>query len=188
VAAADLRGIGDLTPEIGRGDPRYARPHGDEESYAWASLILGSPLVGQRVTDLLALAKGLRAYPPLAGRPIVVAAQGKLTVPALLAAALDSEISQLYLAGGLVSFRSIVDTEFYRHTLANFVPSLLRHTDLPDIARSLAPRRVILAGTVDGADNTLDIEAVRKLHAGAGNLVIREKSAWDLTSLSGWSV
>ena len=125
VCAADLRGVGDMAPEIGPGDPNYMRPHRSEENYAWASLILGRPLLGQRVADILALVAGLRKHPALGGRPVVVAARGKMTVPAIFAAALDPNISELYLERGLVSFRSIVDTEIYDHSFANFVPDML---------------------------------------------------------------
>src|SRR5712692_703048 len=89
VCAADLRGVGDLAPEFGRGAPGYTRPHESEEDYAWASLILGRPLVGQRVADILALAAGLRKHPPVESRRVVVAARGKITVPAMFAASMD---------------------------------------------------------------------------------------------------
>jgi len=36
VCAADVRGVGDLAPEVGRGAAEYARSHADEENYAWA--------------------------------------------------------------------------------------------------------------------------------------------------------
>ena len=36
------------TAELSRGAARYARSHAEEENYAWASLILGRPLLGQR--------------------------------------------------------------------------------------------------------------------------------------------
>ena len=51
VCAPDLRGIGDLKPEYSPGAPSYTGEHEDEENYAWASLMLGRSLLGQRVTD-----------------------------------------------------------------------------------------------------------------------------------------
>ena len=60
VCVADLRGIGDLAPEVGRGAAEFARSHSGEEDYSWGSMILGKPLLGQRVTDILALAAALR--------------------------------------------------------------------------------------------------------------------------------
>ena len=61
VCAPDLRGIGDLKPEYSPGAPSYTGEHEDEENYAWASLMLGRSLLGQRVTDLLAVIEALSA-------------------------------------------------------------------------------------------------------------------------------
>ena len=175
VCVPDLRGVGDLAPEFGRGAARYARSHNEEEDYAWASLILGKPLLGQRVTDILAVVEALRNHRPR----VVIAAQGKMTIPAQFAAALDPGISALYLTGGLVSYRSIVDTEQYNHPFANFVPHLLRHTDLPDLVGSLAPRHVVLAGPVEAAGHPLDPAVVQKLYANASNAEVVAAAEWD---------
>lgn len=188
VCAADVRGIGDLTPEYGRGAAGYARDHNDEENYSWASLILGKPLVGQRVTDILALAAGLRDHPGLRGAPLRIAALGRLTVPAIFAAALDPGIQELYLAGGLVSYRSIIETEDFTASFGNFVPNLLTHTDLPQTVASLTPRRVCLAGAVDAAQKTLEPNAVRSIYATAeqkGILEVRPTPEWTVASLAG---
>jgi dienelactone hydrolase len=184
VCAADVRATGDLWPEFGRHHPRYARSHNDEENYAWAGMILGRPLAGQRVTDILALAAALRAHPPLQGRRLALAALGKMTVPALFAAALDPEISSLYLAGGLVSFQGVVETENHEHPFVNFVPDLLRHTDLPEVAASLAPRPVVLAGVVDARNRRVDADQVRRLHAGSSHVRVADEAKWDIASLS----
>ena len=166
VCAPDLRGIGDMTPEFGRGAERHARPHNSEEDYAWSSLILGKPLAGQRVTDILSIVRGLKARAPR----IILAARGILTVPAQFAAALEPAIDSLYLADGLISFRSIVETEIYKYPFGNFVPNLLAHTDLPELTASLAPRRVTLAGAIDGSGNRMSVEAVRAALSSASNI------------------
>jgi len=186
VCAPDIRGIGDMAPAVGRGAVGYARWHDAEENYAWGSLILGKPLLGQRVTDILAVVAALRKHPALAGRPIRIAALGKLTVPALLAATLDPAIQELYLAGGLTSYQDIVDTESYSHPFANFVPGILNHTDLPELAASLAPRRVHLAGPVDSKGMDAPVEKVRTIYASAiaaGNLTLTDKSEWNVETL-----
>jgi hypothetical protein len=185
VCAADVRGIGDLAPEFSSGAPAYAHFHQDGESYAWASLILGRPLVGQRVTDILSLVRSLRQ---IGGRrDVVVAALGEMTVPALFAAALEPPLSSLYLAGGLSSFASIVQTENYRHPFANFVPGILGHTDLPEILAQLAPRRVVVAGPVDGDGEPLNIEAARQVYKSSlagGHLKITEGADWSAAALA----
>ncbi len=183
VVVPDLRGIGDLSPEYSRGHAPRARGHQDEENYSWASVILGKPLAGQRTADILALAVALRGHAPLAGKPLILAASSRLTIPALFAAALDAKIAQVYLSGGLVSYRSIVEQEEYTTPFASFVPDILLHTDLPEIAASLAPRKVCLAGTIDAAGEHLAVEKVRALYAGA-HVEVRARAQWDEESLS----
>jgi len=135
VCAFDVRGIGDLSPELGRGNPYYARPHADEEAWAWASLILGRPLLGQRVADILSVAASLR------GRDrTVLAATGHTTVPATLATALDPKIDLLYTTGGLESWAALLNLPDYTEPLANFLPGILRRTDLPAVRTSLGVR------------------------------------------------
>lgn len=186
VCAADLRGIGDLAPELARGPAHYARSHADEEHWSWASLILGKPLLGQRVSDILAVVAALAGYPAARNKPIRLAARRGLTLPALCAAALEPGIEKLYLAGCLVGLRELVETENYNHSLANFVPGMLLEADLPEIAGLVAPRRIVLAGAVDGAGRTLPIGQTRARWS-APSVEILEGERWDEESLSGFA-
>jgi len=185
VCAADVRGIGDLTPEIGRGNPHYARSHADEDSFAWASLIFGRPLAGQRASDLLALAAALRSHLATKGHRLRLAANARLTAPALFAAALDPRIDEVYLADALLSYQDVVETEEYGAAFANFVPGILRHTDLPAVAASISPRRVILAGAINAAGDKVDLQQVRRIYASA-NVEVRPTAPWDEAALA-WS-
>jgi cephalosporin-C deacetylase-like acetyl esterase len=175
VCAPDLRGIGDLRPMVSEGAPGYAREHQTEDAYAWSSLILGRSLLGQRTTDIIALTRALAERYPQS--EIVVAARERLTVPALCAAAIESQIAKVYLSGHLVSWRSIVESQEYGHPFANFVPDVLRRTDLPQIARSIAPRMVIVAGAVDATGRTV-------LAAQSPYADYRERPGWDFASLT----
>jgi cephalosporin-C deacetylase-like acetyl esterase len=175
VCAADVRGVGDLEGPFGPGAAGYARSHQSEENYAWASLTLGRSLLGQRTTDILALARALvRAYPQAA---ISLAARDRMTVPALCAAALESRIAKLYLSRHLVSWRSVAEMENYSYPLASLIPDALRVTDLPQIARSIAPRSVIVAGALDATGRVLPPTE-------APYTDYREKPAWDFAALS----
>jgi hypothetical protein len=186
ICAADVRGVGALEPEFSPGMPGYARRHQDEENYGWASLILGRPLLGQRVSDVLALTAALRRHPALGGRPFRVAASQRLTVPAMCAAALDPNIDALYLAGGLVSLASVMETDSYSHPFSNFVPQFLGCTDLPELAAGLAPRRVTLAGAVDGRGFPLSQDEVRRAFP-AANVEITSEPEWTVARLAAWS-
>ena len=183
VCAVDVRGIGDLRPEFSAGAPGYEQSHQSEEDYAWSSLILGRPLIGQRVTDVLASARGLRSLAGFNGRHVAVAALGTMAIPALLASALEREIDRVYLAGGLSSYRNIIETESYRHSLADFIPGVLAHTDLPEIAATFAPRRVVIAGAVNAAGVSHTLEEARSIYAAA-----LRREGFELRGRAEWSV
>jgi hypothetical protein len=184
ICVPDLRGLGDLMPEMGPGNPRHARSHNDEEAYAWAGLMLGKPMLGQRVSDILSVVRAAKAHPALQSRTILLAAQGKLTVPAQCAAALSTNINRLFIAGGLTSFRSVVETENYGHAFSNFIPGLLEHTDLPEITAQSQARKIILAGMLDGAGRRLPGDEVRKLYERTHNLEVLDQATWNIDSLS----
>lgn len=177
--APDLRGIGDLRGEYPRGSVRHAADHANEEAYAWASLWLGRPVVGQRVTDILALVKALQNEAGLAENPILIAANGQLTVPALYAAAMDRAIAGLYLSSPLLSFRAVVESGEYRHPLSNFVPGQLKSVDLPQLTRSIAPRPVVLAGVVSGGGAPAPDEEVARVYGGERHVQVVPKSEWS---------
>jgi hypothetical protein len=108
-------------------------------------------------------------YHGVAGRPLVVAAQGKMTVPAQLAAALDTNYSVLYLSGGLLSLRNIVETEYYNHPFANFLPGVLRHTDLIGLP---GPKRVVLASLANAGGQTAAVDVVRTAYSKVANVEV----------------
>jgi dienelactone hydrolase len=179
VCVPDLRGVGDLRPALERGAAAYAEDRANEESWAWASLILGRPLLGQRVTDILAVLQALRHQD--AGLPLIVAARGEWTVPTQFAAALDSNFATLYLSGGLLSYRNIVETENCTHPFANFVPGILHSTDLTELP---GPKRVVLAGVVDSAGNAVPVDVVRTAYSKASNVEVAADARWDTATLA----
>lgn len=182
VLAVDIRGMGDTRPEVGRGNPGYTIPHDSEEDFAWSSLILGDALLKQRIEDILYAMQALRNESGIGDVALALAARGRLTVPALFACAASSQITSLYLAGGLVSYRSVLETENYRQPLANFVWDLFRLTDLPKLAAEANSRRIHLAGSVDAANNRLDQATVRDAYPGQ-NVTISAEPSWDEDAL-----
>jgi len=179
---ADIRGTGNMRPEVGRGNPDYTIPHNSEEDLAWASLILGDPLLAQRVEDVLALVQAMRNDPLVTQHSIVVAARGRLTVPALFAFAASRLIDSLDLVGGLVSYRNLLETEDYRQTLASYGWNLFSKVDLPQLVEQAAPRRVRLRGVVDGAGNLMPLELVRAIYS-SPNVTALPEQTWDDTLL-----
>lgn len=191
ICSADVRGVGSMVPGFSPGAAEYEEWHQREENYAWGSLMLGRPLVGQRVTDVLAVVRALSKHQNMAGRPIFIAASGTLTVPAIFAAALEPLIAGLYLQGGLVSFQNIVETEVYNHPFANFVPDLLNHTDLPELIAALAPRKVAITGAVDAAGVVMKTAALHDVYATAnraGNISLEQDGEWSAKVLISYAL
>ncbi|MCX6622177.1 MAG: hypothetical protein NTY38_14135 [Acidobacteria bacterium] len=194
----DIRGVGDLRPNFGHGNPPHARAHQEENHYVWASLILGKPLLGQRVTDILAVMAALRNHPGLKGRRFVLAASGPMAVPALFAAALDPQIEALHLSGGLVSFRNLLETEHYAggryerngnpeaNNAVNIAFGLLQATDLPQLAAAIAPRKLVLSGALDAAGALLSEAKVKAIYAHASHVDVRPPEPWTPQSLATW--
>ncbi|HEY3439344.1 MAG TPA: acetylxylan esterase [Paludibaculum sp.] len=180
VCAFDVRGIGDLTPEVGRGNSFYTRPHATEEAYAWALLMLGRPLLGQRAVDIQVMAQAVTTY-RRATRTILAAA-GAMAVPALCASVLTPSIQTTYLSGGLSTWASLIAGDEYAEPFANFLPGVLTQTDLPFLATALAPRRLVIAGAVDARGRTLDAKVVRASY-GEG-IDVRSTAEWSVAALS----
>jgi len=83
----------------------------------------------------------------------------------------------------LISYRSIVETEEYFYSFANFAPKLLLHTDLPDVIAGLAPRTVALAGSVDAAGKRTPAQTVSEIHRGANHVRVLERAEWSMEAI-----
>ncbi len=177
VCAPDLRGFGDLRPEYSPGAPAYASEHETDEAYAWSSLIFGKSLLGQRVTDLLTVITAVRAH-FAASKTCALVASGPLTITALCAAALEPAINMTVLTGHLISWRNICEIENYSHPFSDFVFNALRHTDLPQIAQSLAPRKLVLLGCLDAAQKPVPPEFARTQYPGP-HIEIPQLGSWE---------
>ena len=132
------------------------------------------------MSDIIGLCQALsKAY---GNREICIAAFGNLTVPATFAAFLDDSIRYLYVAEGLVSFRSVIESEEYKTPLSNFIPGILQQTDIPDVVAQLAPKRVMLSGTVDARGATVPVDQLRLAYGAAlagGHVAVKERSEWS---------
>jgi hypothetical protein len=127
--------------------------------------------------------QAVKNTPETARKPLALAARGRLTVPALFAFAANQDLGSLYLAGGLTSFQSVLETEQYVQPLANFAWDLLRFTDLPELAAQSAPRPIHMAGAVDGSNRRLSLAEVQLVYK-SGNLRFSPEPKWDATSIA----
>lgn len=158
VLAPDLLGTGEMGPGKYRGDS-YIK--GVSYNVWFLSMLIGRSIVGVQVGDVVRLANVLKKSP---GIDEVYGFACKEMVPVLLhAAAFDPVIARVALVEPYASYRAIVMNRFYTPAfIPGAVPAALAAYDLPDLAASLAPRKLMMAGVTDGGDNNSDPVSIKE--------------------------
>jgi len=151
VCAIGLRGYGATSPLFPQEGPLWYYPGGGGElrkDYAWASMILSSPVLGQQVWDLLRCLDFLATRREVKTHCLHVAGVGGGALVALLGAVLDNRPASILGVHMLSDYRSVVESEDYTIELSWLVPGILKEFDVPDLATVLAPRRLSLLNAV----------------------------------------
>jgi hypothetical protein len=117
-------------------------------------------LLGQRVADLLAVLDAIASDGELALRGI-----GECAPVALHAAALSPKVSSIILERPIVSWTAVASTPSAQGELANVVLGALGVYDLPDLASSLAPRRLWISSAVDPMGKAVSQKALEDAYA-----------------------
>lgn len=134
LCAVDLRGIGETGPD-------FANKFWD--------FLLGKPIFGQRVKDVLTLSDWLRTS-EIKARKINYWGTGMGALYGAFAGVIDGDISSFLLENPLISFESIVEvaTPQYQHEI--ILPGILNHFDLPQIYQALSPRKLVVMNPLLG--------------------------------------
>lgn len=148
VLSVDLRGLGESRDPRVASSSNWARYFGDYNS-AMTAMLTGRTLTGGRARDISRGIDLLAARPEVDAQRIYGAARGSTGVAMLHAAALDSRIRRLALEETLESYQAVVDARIHQNIAELVVPGALRHYDLPDLARMLGSRPLVI---VDAAD------------------------------------
>ena len=156
VLAPDLAGIG----EMGAGDFTGDAFIGGVSHNIWyASILVGRSIVGLQSGDIARVVITIKKNSP--AEKIFAVAHGEMAPVLLHAAAFIPEIERIALVQPLISYRSLVETRFYH---SGFIPAAvagsLNEYDLPQLAASLAPRRLLIVSPVDGAKKPLKRETL----------------------------
>ncbi|MFO0928885.1 MAG: hypothetical protein U0736_18005 [Gemmataceae bacterium] len=167
VVLAQLGGMSNTQPGTGRGRTSGAT------AYASSLLMLGEPALGQRLRELRTLLVYLRqraprltvwgdsfAPPVSPGRRIDVPldvdqpphAEPLGALLALLAGLFEDDLAAIDARGGLVSYRSVLDSPFVHVPYDVIVPGAIPAGDLPAIRAALAPLPVRWTDPVDGTN------------------------------------
>lgn len=163
VCAISLRGLGITQPRFPGGGPNYYEGSVHlEERFAWTSLVLGRPVIGQRVWDTLRAVDYLTSRPDVDPSQIRIIGVEGAGLAALMAAFLDGRLRSALVDRTLVSYTSIVESKNYSLQLEWFVPGILRRFDLPEIAMWLSPRPCWILNGVDPNGQILSEVALRE--------------------------
>ena len=161
VLSVDLRGLGEtraFDDENGSDWPRY---FGDYRS-AMTALLTGKPLAGMRTEDVVRAIDLLRSRPEVDTASLLAYGVDSAAVPVLFAAALDNRIASVVLERMVVSYETVARQRISRGQWENAITGVLRHFDLPGIARLVAPRQVRLVDPVNSLGQTVPMPDAKK--------------------------
>jgi dienelactone hydrolase len=142
VAAPDVSGTGETAP---------GRTDGSDLSGAnYLALLTGRSITGIDAGDIVRVANFLRTRKDTDPGKIGAIAFNEICPALLHAAVMDKSISSVIMAGGLISYKSLVLNRFYDRRFYNYsVAGMLASYDLPDLIGCIAPRKT---GLVDLRD------------------------------------
>lgn len=115
---------------------------------AWWGIMLGKPLIGLRVWDVIRAIDLLETRPEVDPERIGIMGISGGGMVTLFTAVLEARLRAMVISGYLCTFRdSLLAID---HCACNYVPGLLQDAEMYDIAALLAPRPLLIeAGTQD---------------------------------------
>lgn len=139
VFVQDLRGVGMARARTCE-DWQTLTEYGADYFYASYANMLGRPLVGRRVYDLLLVLELLQS---LGYQQVDLEGRGLGSVHATFAALLHPAVGQVTLRDALESYHAVVSQPIHWWPLSCFPPRVLQEFDLPDIRAALGARCVV---------------------------------------------
>ncbi len=161
VLAPDLIGTGEMGPGELRNYVTNVKDFDTTTFDVWvASVMTGRSITGIRAGDAVRLTRLLLQNEQT--ETVYAAARGDMAPVVLHAAAFEPAIERVALLNPYISFRSIVRNRYYDpgYHLSSVAGSLEKY-DLPDLAASLAPRELLIAGPTDASGTCNDSEGIR---------------------------
>ncbi|HPO13564.1 MAG TPA: hypothetical protein PLI09_08980 [Candidatus Hydrogenedentes bacterium] len=164
ILTVDVRGWGDSHPA----DLRYdiAGWGGRGRWIEYVSAAMGDPVLAMRVRDGLSALAWLRAQPHIDPAKIIAGGHGMGGVIALHLAALDSTLAGVFAESPLATFESLAASENYSWSPEDFLPGVLKHYDLPELAAALT-MPALIAQPLDAAKKPLPKKDAEEMYQSA---------------------
>ena len=158
VIAADVRGVGetDSSRFSSLTSGEFGQLFNTNTSMAYAAWFMNRSLLGMRVQDVVRTVDYAMQREDADGRNLHLIGKGNAGLWCLYAAALDQRIRSLICVRSLLSHRCLAQADRYLYSADVFVPEILLHLDLPQIAAAVAPRPLTLIEPVDAMKKTAD--------------------------------
>jgi dienelactone hydrolase len=177
VLTPDLPGIGETGPD------KIVFNHTFIQKW-FASMLIGRSITGIRAGDVVKLTDILKRNTGVS--EIYGLAKNEIAPVLLHAAAFCPAISRVALIEPYSSYMSIVTSRFYNYGfIYGAVPAALEEYDLPDLAASLAPRKLLMAGVTDGNGKFENTEIINKDMEIIKNAYQLKRSAGQLKIITG---
>ena len=123
---------------------------------AW---LIGRNLPGMRVHDIRHALDILAVRPDVDASAIRATARGTAGIWLLLAAAVDSRISRLWLDRTPYSLRAALENPIHRQLHDAVLPGFALRWDLPDVVKAIQPRTVLWSDPTDWLGNVVPLGA-----------------------------
>ena len=157
VLIPDLLGIGELGDGDFKGDAHIANI---SYNMWFTAMQIGRSIVGVQTSDVVKLALLLKQRNKI--EHIYGIAREEMSPVLLHAAAFNSVISRVAIINSYSSYRSFIINRFYEPRFVHsLVPGALTSYDLPDLASTLAPAKLLIVGMTD-ANRQVNKEEISK--------------------------
>ncbi len=147
VASIDYRGIGETTSSSGY-------------EWAWASsVIIGLPIFGMRVWDIVCGIRYLCSREDIENRRLYLWGEGEAGLLSLFAAGLEGSVEGVIAERCLVSYKGKGKESFKGSLEVSrelVIPGILQHADVCDVISLIAPRYVLFANGISIEGNRID--------------------------------
>ncbi len=169
VLAIDPRGWGESAPD--KGNSGYSGVW----QLAQRAMLIGRPLTGMQVYDVLRAFDYLRTRPEVDAQRITVRGDGNGGILALYAGAMEPAIASVESNGSLASYMTLARAVKHADAIDVVVPGVLHDFDLPDVAGLIAPRPLRIASVKDANGASLESAALQREYAPAAQRYRRVK-------------
>ena len=163
VCAVDLRGFGATSPRFPLAARNLYRDAGAslDTCYSTASLVLGKPVLGQRVWDFIRCLDYLETRSDIDMARVYVWGVAEAGLSVLIGSAIDNRPRSILCERIITDFHSVLESSDYSAELSWFASGLLKEFDLPEIMAAVAPRSLWALNPVGPQNETLPESAIR---------------------------